>query len=150
VDDTDEVTRGDVIRWLTMEETRGADRAAAELVCEMLENILDGESACSGGPTELVPLPEGATPEEAARYRDTVEDIDLDKREFLLEFFGTEDGTALRVWLKQLGAAKAKAGGGWDTARPSCVNELVSFVQRYRLRLAEDLLGGGPDVPDVE
>jgi hypothetical protein len=68
---TTELTCATVLRWLVAEPTHGCDRAAAELLCQLLERVADGEPALVGGQTELSAPREGAAEAPVGRGRNS-------------------------------------------------------------------------------
>ncbi len=77
----------EVFDWLVEQGTFSTTLAAATLLAGEIVSVADGELALSGGPTDLPEkVREGSSPE---KFREIVEDIDLPKREWLLEVLGS-------------------------------------------------------------
>jgi hypothetical protein len=77
----------EVFDWLVEQNTAGDDLAAASMMFAWLEAIADGESAIRGAPTDLPS--EVLSKMGPEQRRERIEDIDLEKREWLLQILGT-------------------------------------------------------------
>jgi hypothetical protein len=138
-----------VFDWLAATEHNGIyDYAAAEILCATLMAVADGNSALAGGPTDLPSVADvyqtkDPTPDQVARWRESIENIDLPKRELLLYWCDDEDGSLVRHLLKTLEDGRAHCaaqGEDWwrSDHRTAFLNRLAYWVSCYRQRFSED------------
>jgi hypothetical protein len=137
-----------IFDWLVFEGEGIYDLAAADLLCATLLAVADGNSALAGGPTDLPSARDvcggkDPTPEQEARWRESVEDTDLPKRELLLKWCLDEDGSLVKHLLKTLAQSKAwsteRGRDWWLSDRTDFVSSLVVWVRRYRAWTREDV-----------
>ena len=132
-----------VFNWRVRREHNGChDRAAADILCTLLEHVVDANRALRGAKTGL-PSPPDSSPAALDRWKEAIADMVVPMREMLLMILDDEDGTVLRMLLQETDKHMPQATEDDDLEEEDDSDAEFNYRTKGRPNFVEYLVGLG-------